>query len=215
MPFLGITKLPPSPQIIISLRHGSLREVFCSDPTAAVFVVAWDFETADSAAVSISQGHDTLYAHVQRAVVQPLHHLIGSDIEAALAAAESASPSDSPPVSSPGMSLRERATVVAALRWWQESVLQDSTLPERFPQLIGLHALSLDEGNCLCNRLTTLPEPCQCELPGPFRSGVPGIVAAVANGRLVPGAKVERCDVCRRFATDELAYQHLVDLQRV
>lgn len=189
--------------------------MFCSDPTTEAIVVSWDRESADSACVSVSQGDDTIHAQVERADVQPLHHMIGSDIEAALAAAESASPARCPATISSGMSVRERATVVAALRWWQESVLEDSSLPARFPQLHGLHVLSLDESNCLCNRLTVLPEPCECELPGPFRSGIPGVLAATANGRLIPGAKVERCDVCRRFATDELARQSLVDLQRV
>lgn len=206
----------PPPQIVISLRQGSLREVFCSDPTTDAFVVSWEAEAPDAGTISISQGDDTIHAHVRGATVQPLHHAIGSDIEAALVAAESPGPPGAS-TTAPylGLSIRERATVIAALRWWQESIVQDSTLPARFPQLDGLHMLSLDEGNCLCNRLTTRPEPCECELPGPCWSGVPGILAATAEGRLVAGAKVERCDLCRRFATDELAYQHLVDLHRV
>ncbi len=150
----------PPPQIIISLRQGNLREVF---------VVTWETESTEPATLTVSHGDNVLHAHVQRAVVQPLHHVIGL-IEAALAAGESADPLECPAASFPGMSIRERATVVAALRWWQESVVQDSTLPTSFPQLDDLHGLSPDESNCLCNRLTT---------------------------------------------TDELAYQHLVDLQRV
>ena len=42
-------------------------------------------------------------------------------------------------------------------------------------------------------------QPCECELPGYFTSGVPGILARVEQGRLVAGAAVERCDLCQRF----------------
>ena len=206
--------MPPSPQIVISLRQGSLRGVYSSDPGTEAFVVRWENESAESASLTVSQGDDTIHAHVQRAAVRPLHHVIGSDIEAALAAAESAGPTDSPPLSFPGLSIRERATVVAAIRWWQESVVQDSTLPSRFPQLNGLNVLSLDEGNCLCNRLTPLAEPCECELPGPSWPGVPGISAAVSDGQSATAGKVEPRDAWRRFATDEMAYQHLTGLRR-
>lgn len=53
---------------------------------------------------------------------------------------------------------------------------------------------------------------CPCELPGLFRTGVPGILARVENGRLVPGAKVERCDLCQRYASDEAARAKLLEL---
>ena len=56
-------------------------------------------------------------------------------------------------------------------------------------------------------------EPCDCEDPGgAFYSGVPGILAAVRNGRLIEGAAVERCDQCRRYPRDEAARAKLVDL---
>jgi hypothetical protein len=41
---------------------------------------------------------------------------------------------------------------------------------------------------------------------------VPGILAHVQNGRLAAGAKVERCDVCQRFASDEAALERLREL---
>ena len=56
--------------------------------------------------------------------------------------------------------------------------------------------------------------PCDCELPGFFHCGIPGILAHFENGRLAPGATVERCDQCERYATDEAARQKLVDLGR-
>ena len=42
-------------------------------------------------------------------------------------------------------------------------------------------------------------------MPGLFCSGVPGILAHLENGRLPEGAKVARCDLCRRYDSDEAA----------
>src|SRR5258708_6159847 len=55
-------------------------------------------------------------------------------------------------------------------------------------------------------------QSCDCELPGFFNCSIPGILAHFENGRLAPGATVERCDQCERYATDEAARQRLVDL---
>jgi hypothetical protein len=55
-------------------------------------------------------------------------------------------------------------------------------------------------------------QACECELPGYFCSGVPGIIAHCENGRLAPGATVERCDLCQRYPSDEAARQKLVEL---
>jgi hypothetical protein len=56
---------------------------------------------------------------------------------------------------------------------------------------------------------------CKCEMPGFFSSGVPGILAHLENGRLPAGAKVERCDLCRRYDSDEAALQKLKVLGHV
>ncbi len=56
------------------------------------------------------------------------------------------------------------------------------------------------------------PAPCECEKPGYFCSGVPGILAHIEDGRLAPGAKVERCDLCRRYPTDKAALARLREL---
>jgi hypothetical protein len=50
---------------------------------------------------------------------------------------------------------------------------------------------------------------CECEKPGHFCSGVPGILAHLENGRLPEGAKVERCDVCCRYPSDQAALEKL------
>jgi hypothetical protein len=53
---------------------------------------------------------------------------------------------------------------------------------------------------------------CDCERPGYFFSGLPGILARVENGYLVSGAKVERCDLCQRYPSDAAAYKKLAEL---
>jgi hypothetical protein len=51
---------------------------------------------------------------------------------------------------------------------------------------------------------------CECQRPGRFCSGVPGILAKVRkDGRLAARAKVERCDLCRRYPSDQAAYRAL------
>jgi len=53
---------------------------------------------------------------------------------------------------------------------------------------------------------------CECELPGFFCSGVPGILAHMENGRLAEGSGVERCDVCCRYPSDMAARDKLQEL---
>jgi hypothetical protein len=53
---------------------------------------------------------------------------------------------------------------------------------------------------------------CDCEQPGQFCSGVPGILAHVENGRVAPNTDVERCDLCKRYPSDEAACGKLREL---
>lgn len=55
-------------------------------------------------------------------------------------------------------------------------------------------------------------QPCDCQLSGDFCCGVPGILAKVQNCRVVLGAKIERCDQCQRYASDQAAHDKLVEL---
>lgn len=59
---------------------------------------------------------------------------------------------------------------------------------------------------------TDITDLCDCELPGYFHSGVPGIIAGVQDGKLVTAVSVERCDLCQRYASDEAARQKLIEL---
>ncbi|HEY3963624.1 MAG TPA: hypothetical protein VGM05_03640 [Planctomycetaceae bacterium] len=53
---------------------------------------------------------------------------------------------------------------------------------------------------------------CECEQPGYFYSGVPGIIARMEDGRLAEGATVERCDLCQRYRSDAEALVKLQEL---
>lgn len=55
---------------------------------------------------------------------------------------------------------------------------------------------------------------CECEYPGYFNCGVPGILAWLENGRLIPGGTVEQCDLCRRYPSDDAALGRLKELGR-
>ncbi len=55
-------------------------------------------------------------------------------------------------------------------------------------------------------------QPCECELPGHFCCGVPGILAHLESGQLAAGTKVERCDLCQRYPSDEAALEKLREL---
>ena len=56
---------------------------------------------------------------------------------------------------------------------------------------------------------STAADLCECQRPGDFFCGVPGVLAHVENGRVSPDCRVERCDFCRRIASDAAAEDRL------
>jgi len=108
---------------------------------------------------------------------------------------------------------REQATVLVALRHWQQQLPRGGiAFAEGFPHFTDETPLSVGEIDSLCDLLNEADTRCDCELPGTFCSGVPGILAHMEQGRLAPNSKVERCDICRRFASDDAARERLVSL---
>lgn len=112
----------------------------------------------------------------------------------------------------------EFATILAALRYFQDEfqATQPGELVELFPQFQTARPLTAAEIDALCERLNCPEpdenEPCDCEAPGFFHAGVPGILAHLQEGRVAPGALVERCDRCLRFASDDEAKNRLSEL---
>ena len=108
---------------------------------------------------------------------------------------------------------RELATTLAALRHWQQQLQREGiTFADGFPHFSDETPLSVAEIDSLCHLLNEADTRCDCELPGTFCSGVPGILAHLEQGRLAPNSKVERCDICSRFASDAAARERLVVL---
>jgi hypothetical protein len=66
--------------------------------------------------------------------------------------------------------------------------------------------------DCLLDQGGESDTRCDCEEPGFFCSGVPGILAHMQNGRLAEGAQVNRCDLCQRYPSDEAAFERLREL---
>ena len=108
---------------------------------------------------------------------------------------------------------RELATVLAALRHWQRELERHGLdWAQGFPHFADEPPLSMEEIDSLCDRLNDSDTPCDCERPGAFCSGVPGVLARMEQGRLAPNSTVERCDLCQRYATDDAARQRLIAL---
>ena len=113
----------------------------------------------------------------------------------------------------------ELATILAALRYFQDEfqASQPEEFVELFPQFETAPPLTVAKIDSLCERLN-MPEPaegdepCDCEAEGFFHVGVPGILAHLRQGHVAPGALVERCDRCRRFASDDEAKSRLREL---
>ena len=115
------------------------------------------------------------------------------------------------------LSPSELATILAALRYFQDETqcLEPSEIRELYPQFADAAPLPTQEIDALCERLNIADDPaadsevCDCEAPGFFHAGVPGILAHLQDGRVAPGALIERCDLCQRFPSDEQAIAHL------
>lgn len=112
---------------------------------------------------------------------------------------------------------RQRALLLKLLARTQRLVPPTSSPDEKelLEGLINLTDAIADQAHdrygvdCL---LDETGRPCECELPGHFCCGVPGILAHLENGQLAPGAEVERCDLCQRYGSDEAALKKLREM---
>ena len=56
-------------------------------------------------------------------------------------------------------------------------------------------------------QVADIPMLCECERPGYFNCGVSGILARIEENKII--GKVERCDTCQRYRSDEDALEQL------
>jgi hypothetical protein len=111
---------------------------------------------------------------------------------------------------------RKLATILVALRYWQHALTEHGPgVTEGFVQFELLRPLTVAEIDALCEELNAPDDSndlCDCEAAGFFCAGVPGILAHLKDGRVAPGAKIERCDMCQRLPDDAAAIAKLQEL---
>ena len=78
--------------IVLNVYDGSVQGVFTSQPDVEITLVDWDVAGTDADHPEVVAVRDALgrtrHAFVDRATPQPLSELAGSDVEAAIDAAE-------------------------------------------------------------------------------------------------------------------------------
>lgn len=78
--------------IVLNIYGGSVQGVFASQPDIEITLVDWDVTGADADHPDVVAVCDTLgrtrHAYVARPMLQPLSELAGSEVEAAVEAAE-------------------------------------------------------------------------------------------------------------------------------
>ena len=75
------------PKIVINVHGGLVQSVHCSEQLNDLIVVDWDAEQNSDGVTEIACGGRTLRAHVTHPIVEPLHGLAGSNLEAVIKAA--------------------------------------------------------------------------------------------------------------------------------
>ena len=75
------------PKIVINIHGGLVQSVHCSEQLDDLIVVDWDAEQDSEGVTEIVRGDRTLRAHVTHPIIEPLHSLAGSNLEAVIEAA--------------------------------------------------------------------------------------------------------------------------------
>ncbi len=200
-----------TPKIVLNVSGGVVQEVFGSPSDAEIVCVDWDTEGCDPARDGtfeiVNDNGRTQQAAVIQHHVFPLEELSGMDVGKALEKAGL------------GQWLKEPPKIETGRYILYDFDADDLATTNVYDD----HAEAVEDASQLDN-VIVMPlvfeqqtpagpeDECDCEKPGYFCSGVPGILAHIESGRLAPGAKVERCDLCRRYPSDEAAAEKLREL---
>ncbi len=202
-------------RFVISVS-GGLIEVFSNIADAEVILVDWNLEAFDETTPPTEfacQGqHCKAFVEpfpFERLPSSPLS-FIGRALEA-----KGYKPLASRPTI--GLSDRELATTLAALRYWQSRLIEgeDSLLfcTEHFDEQMPLSVMEVSD---LCERLNennpATRKSCACQAPGYFNSNIPGVLAHAEQGFVAAKANVERCDQCEIYPNDAEARTELFRL---
>jgi len=201
------------PRLVISVSGGLVDDVLTDAPDLEVILIDADIDGSDGQCQQIVEFEFSGRRH--RAFVG---HLATGDLpdgpDSWIGTALRAAGYERASRPSRELSDRELATVLAALRFWQTDLAEADEIVRSLEHFQEHEPLGVTEIDELCQRLNygdvVQVSTCECEQPGYFHSGVPGILAHVQDGRLAEGAGVERCDQCQRFAMDADALAELV-----
>ena len=77
--------------IVLNVHGGVVQDVFCSDARSKIYLVDWDTEESDPDAPGLVEvdtaGHGIQRPYVAEIPASSLAHLVGTDVERALRAA--------------------------------------------------------------------------------------------------------------------------------
>jgi len=189
-----------SPKLVLEIRGGLLQEAYCSDPRVEIALADWDAEDSlpDEPGIQVisdKQGRPVLVA-VTEYPAERLEALFGTLTEAALRASGLERWIEPGPVST----------------MMKRYVLYDFDADDLATAMVyDTYSEAADDASQLDN-VIVIPlliegvtigggepdgedEPCECEKPGYFCSGVPG-----------------RCDLCQRYPSDAAALEKLREL---
>ena len=82
----------PAPQVVMDIHGGVVQDVYCDEPLADLIVVDWDTSPDDEGITEAAHNGELLRAYVTHPIIEPLHRLAGSELEAIIDAADAVEP---------------------------------------------------------------------------------------------------------------------------
>jgi len=92
----------PAPQVVVNIHGGVVQDVYCDEPLADLIVVDWDTSPDDDGITEAAHNGELLRAYVTHPIIEPLHRLAGSEIEALIDAANECDAAETCPGTVPG-----------------------------------------------------------------------------------------------------------------
>jgi len=78
----------PAPQVVVNIHGGVVQDVYCDEPLADLIVVDWDTSPDNEGITEAAHNGELLRAYVTHPIIEPLHRLAGSEIEALIGVAD-------------------------------------------------------------------------------------------------------------------------------
>ena len=78
----------PAPQVVVNIHGGVVQGAYSDEPLADLVVVDWDTSADDEGITEAAHNGELLRAYVTHPIIEPLHRLAGSEIEALIGVAD-------------------------------------------------------------------------------------------------------------------------------